>query len=203
MTKDEILQNVNIIDIARSYGVRVNSQNMCSCPFHGKDRHPSMKFKNNHYTCYACGRNGDVFDFVMELTKCSFYDAFTALGGSYEKTGAEDIKKYKKKAEFRKINTERENYIISKTTQKVCDILYFCDQIDSLDSNIEPFSDLFCYLCNIKPIMEDSFDRLMNKNREIRLKEAVSISEKAILIGRELTRLMNVAKNLTLQRLKP
>lgn len=60
-------------EVASFYGIRVNRNGMCCCPFHN-DKHPSMKI-DNRYHCFGCGEDGDVINFVGKLYGLSPYDA--------------------------------------------------------------------------------------------------------------------------------
>lgn len=60
-------------EVASFYGIRVNRNGMCCCPFH-TDKHPSMKL-DNRYHCFGCGEDGDVINFVGKLYGLSPYDA--------------------------------------------------------------------------------------------------------------------------------
>ena len=51
--------------IAERYGIKVNRNGMCVCPFHN-DKNPSMKVDRRFY-CFGCGATGDVIDFVSRL----------------------------------------------------------------------------------------------------------------------------------------
>ena len=60
-------------EVASFYGIRVNRNGMCCCPFHN-DKHPSMKI-DNRYHCFGCGEDGDVINLVGKLYGLSSYDA--------------------------------------------------------------------------------------------------------------------------------
>ena len=60
-------------EVASFYGIKVNRNGMCCCPFHN-DKHPSMKL-DNRYHCFGCGEDGDVINFVGKLYGLSPYDA--------------------------------------------------------------------------------------------------------------------------------
>ena len=83
MTKEEILDSTTMEDVIRSYGITIRHR-MCSCPFHGSDKHPSMRVYKTSCYCFACGRAWDIFAFVMEMDGISFKDAFLKLGGGYD-----------------------------------------------------------------------------------------------------------------------
>ena len=83
MTSEEIKATTSMTDVLTKYGIRVDRR-MCSCPFHGADKHPSMQVFQDGFKCYTCGAYGDIFSFVMKYERCSFADAFRILGGRYE-----------------------------------------------------------------------------------------------------------------------
>jgi len=63
-------------------GIQIRN-NMCSCPFHGDDKHPSMKVFDDGANCFTCGWNGDIFSFVMRYDGVGFKEAYRSLGGDY------------------------------------------------------------------------------------------------------------------------
>lgn len=67
-------QNICVPDAAEHYGLQVNRNGMCSCPFH-EDRHPSMKLNERYFYCFGCGATGDVIDLVARLFALSSYEA--------------------------------------------------------------------------------------------------------------------------------
>jgi DNA primase len=50
------------------------------CPFH-TEKTPSFRVHANHqfYKCFGCGQGGDVFKFVQEIERLSFYEALKQL----------------------------------------------------------------------------------------------------------------------------
>lgn len=85
MTVEEIKQTYSMREIVERYGVKVKRDGMCSCPFHGRDKHTSMKIYKDSFHCFACGKNGDIFTFVQNIDNCDFKTAFYSLGGEYQK----------------------------------------------------------------------------------------------------------------------
>ena len=65
------------------YGIHPKNS-MCRCPFHGPDRHPSMKVYEDSCHCFTCSKTWDVFAFVMEYEGVDFKTAFQKLGGEYK-----------------------------------------------------------------------------------------------------------------------
>ena len=53
MTLFELVkQNICVPDAAKHYGLQVNRNGMCSCPFH-EDQHPSMKLNERYFYCFG------------------------------------------------------------------------------------------------------------------------------------------------------
>ena len=79
MTLFELVkQNICVPDVAEHYGLQVNRNGMCSCPFH-EDRHPSMKLNERYFYCFGCGAAGDVIDLVARLFDLSSFEAAQKL----------------------------------------------------------------------------------------------------------------------------
>lgn len=73
-----IQKKANIVDIIRDYvPLTQRGKNYFGiCPFHD-DHNPSMSVspEKGVYKCFVCGNAGNVFNFVMEYEKVSFYEA--------------------------------------------------------------------------------------------------------------------------------
>lgn len=73
-----IQRKANIVDIIRDYvPLKQRGKNYFGiCPFHD-DHNPSMSVspEKGVYKCFVCGNAGNVFNFVMEYEKVSFYEA--------------------------------------------------------------------------------------------------------------------------------
>ena len=73
-----VKENVSVLQAAERYGVEVQRNGMCRCPFH-EDRHPSMKLNESYFYCFGCGATGDVIDFAARLFGLSSYEAAQKL----------------------------------------------------------------------------------------------------------------------------
>ena len=62
---EAVKQSVTTRQAAERYGIKVNRNGMCVCPFHN-DKNPSMKVDRRFY-CFGCGATGDVIDFTAAL----------------------------------------------------------------------------------------------------------------------------------------
>ena len=74
---EAVKQSVTTRQAAERYGIKVNRNGMCVCPFHN-DKNPSMKVDRRFY-CFGCGATGDVIDFVARLFGLSGYEAVKKL----------------------------------------------------------------------------------------------------------------------------
>ena len=74
---EAVKQSVTTRQAAERYGIRVERNGMCRCPFHHDDT-PSMKLDRRFY-CFGCGATGDVIDFVARLFGLSSYEAAKKL----------------------------------------------------------------------------------------------------------------------------
>ena len=83
MTLFELVkQNICVPDAAEYYGLQVNRNGMCSCPFH-EDRHPSMKLNERYFYCFGCGATGDVIDLLARLFGLNSYEAAQKLAQDF------------------------------------------------------------------------------------------------------------------------
>lgn len=61
-----VKESVTVLQAAEHYGVEVQRNGMCRCPFHD-DHTPSMKLNKDYFYCFGCEAKGDVIDFVARL----------------------------------------------------------------------------------------------------------------------------------------
>ena len=62
---EAVKQSVTTRQAAERYGIKVNRNGMCVCPFHN-DKNPSMKV-DKRFHCFGCQADGDVIDFTARL----------------------------------------------------------------------------------------------------------------------------------------
>lgn len=102
---EAVKQSVTTRQAAERYGIRVERNEMCRCPFH-EDKTPSMKLDRRYY-CFGCGATGDVIDFVSRLRGIGSKEAASLLAHdfsiSYE-VGAGKTSKPQQQ------NTDEQNY---------------------------------------------------------------------------------------------
>lgn len=168
MNKDEIKAQISMKEVMSRYGVKINRSGMCCCPFHG-EKHPSMKVYSDSYHCFACGADGDVFTFVMEMDKCDFKTAYLALGGTYEKQTGNQRAVAIAKRERAKSERERADKSKKKLRQEMVDTMSLADKI--IKQNSPPKDDdsmeLLSEAINIKTILEHWWECLYLNENEV------------------------------------
>ena len=78
-----VKDSVTVLQAAEHYGVEVQRNGMCRCPFHD-DRHPSMKLNKDYFYCFGCGAKGDVIDFVARLFDLTSLQAAQKLSYDFD-----------------------------------------------------------------------------------------------------------------------
>lgn len=151
MTREEIKESITMKEVLSRYGIQVNRNNMCSCPFHGKDRHPSMQIFKDGFKCYTCNANGDIFKFVQMMDNCSFKQAFISLGGTYKK------QETKRQQASVKANFKREKEKRMRKANYKADFKLMLSEAITKCRNIiaseEPYSDKWCKAQNSYPYL--------------------------------------------------
>lgn len=106
MTRDELKHSISMREIVERYGIRIDRNGFCCCPFH-KEKTGSMKIYKDSYNCFGCGANGDIFSFVMGMDNCDFKTAYKSLGGTYKEHSDYQHKMYQYKLQKRKETENR------------------------------------------------------------------------------------------------
>ncbi len=100
--KEEIKNSIKLSEVigkSLSLKKRDNNNYLALCPFH-KEKTPSFNISDDKgfYHCFGCGKNGDVFNYIMETENLSFVEAL------------------KKLADQAGINTRKQNYFVDPKT---------------------------------------------------------------------------------------
>jgi len=163
MTSDEIKKSTTMDEVLGMYGLK-SSRGMISCPFHGKDRHPSMKIYRDGYKCFACGENGDIFSFVQKMENCGFKEAFKILGGRYEKCSGKE--RSRKNRELQIAKSERER--TEKQEEDFKKMLSLAiDGCRSAEKICEPFSDMWCFAVDNLPELLNDWEQIYINGEEV------------------------------------
>lgn len=144
-----VRQTVTMRQLAEMYGYSVNRSGMMSCPFHGEDKHPSMKVYEGTrgWYCFVCNRGGDIFDFVMQHDNLEFPKAVSRIAEMFgiplsnTDSGLSDEDKArirKRKAEREAAEREREqrNLRMVELSNKI-------HILEDIKSRCEPLSDVW------------------------------------------------------------
>lgn len=79
---EQIKSKVDIVDLISTYvGVQRKGRDYWACcPFHN-EKTPSFQIRSDHqyYRCYGCGKNGNIFMFLMDYEKLTFNEAVEKL----------------------------------------------------------------------------------------------------------------------------
>ena len=102
---ETVKQSVTTRQAAERYGIRVERNGMCRCPFHD-DSTPSMK-RDRRYYCFGCGATGDVIDFVSQLRGIGSKEAAILLAQDFAIPYEDSAGKTNRP---RQQNTDEQNY---------------------------------------------------------------------------------------------
>ena len=102
---EAVKQSMTTRQAAERYGIRVERNGMCRCPFH-EDKTPSMKLDRRYY-CFGCGATGDVIDFVSRLRGIGSKEAAILLVQDFAIPHEDGTGKMSKP---RQQNTDEQNY---------------------------------------------------------------------------------------------
>ncbi len=96
--KEEIKSSIKLSEVIGknlSLKKRDNNNYVALCPFH-KEKTPSFNISDDKgfYHCFGCGKNGDIFNYLMDTENLSFVEAL------------------KKLADYAGINTSKQNYFV-------------------------------------------------------------------------------------------
>ena len=76
MEINDIKQRLPILKLLVHYGISPDRNNHIKCPFHDDDT-PSCKIypETGTYHCFACGKTGDVIQFIQDKENCTKHEA--------------------------------------------------------------------------------------------------------------------------------
>ena len=78
---EAVKRSVTTRQAAEHYGIRVNRNGMCVCPFHN-DKNPSMKV-DRRFHCFGCQADEDVVDFTARLFGLNSKEAAVKLAEDF------------------------------------------------------------------------------------------------------------------------
>lgn len=79
-----VKQTVNIVDVARRYGIAVNRAGKASCPFHTEKTASFSINKNKQiFKCFGCGVGGDAITLVSKLFGVSPFESAKIINSDF------------------------------------------------------------------------------------------------------------------------
>ena len=164
---------VSPLDAARFYGLNVNRNGMCICPFHN-DRHPSLKIDKEvggGFYCFGCQEHGDVIGLVAKLFNIGNKEAAMRIAADFQikYDGSEnlmnfplppaEIERRKKLNEARVFAIKRRELckLILQTLSNMREEKWQCEAkaMKVLEEN-----ELYCWIINRLDQLEASYDYL-------------------------------------------
>ena len=147
---ENIRSLVSMRQLVSLYGYEVNRSGMMSCPFHGDDRHPSMKIYDGTrgWWCFVCQEGGDIFDFVMKHDGLEFPKAIERIAEmagiplSDSKSGLSEAEK--ERIRQRKAEREAAEKAKAEREQRMRDITDRIRILKSIKKRCEPLSYVWC-----------------------------------------------------------
>lgn len=81
---EEVKSRLDIADVAEHYGIELNKQNKCCCPFHTEKTASFQVYpKSQSFYCFGCGVGGDVISLTEKLLKLSPIKAAERLNSDF------------------------------------------------------------------------------------------------------------------------
>lgn len=77
-----IAREIPFLQVASYYGLQIQNNNMCSCPFHA-DKHPSMRIYPDHGYCFSCNTRVDNISLVQKLYDCNAVEALEKIKADF------------------------------------------------------------------------------------------------------------------------
>jgi len=188
MTLFELVkQNICVPDAAEYYGLQVNRNGMCSCPFH-EDKNPSMKLNEQYFYCFGCGATGDVIDFTARLYNLSPKEAAEKLAQDFgidpDKPPAAAIALPKPERPLLKAYRQEE----VRCLRVLCDYLHL---LEGWRQNYAPsnpgdsLDDRFVEACQMLDYVEYLADLLIAAELEQRVKIVEMLNKDGLIAGLE------------------
>lgn len=159
MLRDEDIElvkdSITMRDLCDRYGFKINRAGFISCPFHGADKHPSLKVYPGRrgFHCFTCGEGGDVITFTMNLDGLEFEPAVRSLAASFGipisdggPLSKEDRERMARQRAARE-KAEREKAENETRLQETADLV---KAYEAVIDRLPPMSDLWCRLMDRK-----------------------------------------------------
>lgn len=161
---EQIKSSVNLIDVAKYYGIEVNRSGFTSCLFHN-ERTPSMKLYPDHFHCFGCGKSGDVIALAAQRFRISQFDSAKLIMNDFHLSNEEF--KLSAKPQIQLSYSEWERQTIRLLNQYV-DYLKYFKMMYAPKTPDEPIHDLFAESIHTINCIEYYLDILTYEPLEVR-----------------------------------
>ncbi len=180
-----VKEAVSPLDAAKFYGMKINRNGMCLCPFHN-DRHPSLKIDKDvggGFYCFGCQEHGNVIGLVGKLFGIDDRAAAEKIAADFQikYDGSENVMNYPlppEEIERRKRINEQKVFaikrrelcgLILKTLSEMREKKWQCEEkaMKVLEDN-----ELYCWIIHRLDSLENSYD-FLNFEPEDDVKEAI------------------------------
>lgn len=170
---EQIKCSLNLIDVAKYYGIEVNCSGFTSCLFHN-ERTPSLKLYHDHFYCYGCGKSGDVIALVAQRLNVSQFESAKIIMNDFHLSEKE--LKINAKPQIQLTYSEWERQTIRLLNQYLNYLQYFKTTYAPKTEH-EPINPLFVESLHKSPLIDYYIDILTFEQLEVRqafLKEYVN-----------------------------
>lgn len=170
---EQIKSSLNLIDVAKHYGIEVSRSGFTSCLFHSEHT-PSLKLYDDHFYCFGCGKSGDVIALIAQRLNVSQFESAKIIMNDFN-LSSEKLKVYAT-PQIQRSYSEWERQTI-RILQQYRDYLKLLQQLHSPKTPDEPIHDLFVEAVHTLPRIEYYLDILTFEPLEVRrafLKEYVN-----------------------------
>ena len=123
----EVKERANILQVCDLLGIKLDRNNKCLCIFH-KENTPSFSIhpQKNIFSCFGCGKTGDVIKLVEEALNISAFESAKYLNDALGLGIEINSKSYVNKSyvnKFKQKRQSREKYLKceNETFQLLCD----------------------------------------------------------------------------------
>ena len=172
--KDIILENVSMQDILDKYNIKIYKNKFC-CPFHN-DTVPSAKAYDNSFFCFACGKSGDIIQFVRDYFNLSFRDALRKINYDFNlnldlnKVSSDELKKIEEQNRINKIKKEQKEQAYRNKMLELCNTSRILKKArDDIKAYLHPYNweeieETCAILTEQIELLDMEFERLNVKN---------------------------------------
>lgn len=163
MTIEDLKEQYSMRDIVERYGLHPDRSGFLHCPFHQGDRTASLKVYKNSFYCFGCAAHGDIFNFVMLMDGCDFKTAFKSLGGDGGRmSDAAIIRMRRRRIEAERYKKKLE-HALTALVMSARNLHYW----ESVVKVMEPFSDDWCSVQNIMPMLGHIADTALSNYLDV------------------------------------